>query len=209
MDQDFTGETLAAFAGELAAKRPVPGGGGAAAYAGALAASLCAMVARYTTGKKAAAPHEEELARIVSSMDALSERLVALVDKDAQDYAALSAAFKLDKADPARTQTIQARLEAAAQTPLLVMECVAEAVQTLERLEAIGTPSLLSDVGCGAALAAGALDAARMTVYVNTASMTDRALAARLDAKVAALAEVAATARTVSDRVAARLANKE
>jgi formiminotetrahydrofolate cyclodeaminase len=134
---------------------------------------------------------------------------VALVDKDAQDYAALSVAFKLDKTDPSRPETVQSRLEAAAQTPLLVMECVAEAVQELERLEAIGTPSLLSDVGCGAALAAGALDAARMTVYVNTASMTDPALASRLDAKVSALSDVAATARALSDRVAARLATKE
>ena len=39
------------FAEELSAKKSVPGGGGAAAFVGALGASLCSMVGNYTVGK--------------------------------------------------------------------------------------------------------------------------------------------------------------
>ena len=38
--------------GELASVSPAPGGGSAAALAGAMAASLCCMVCRVTLGKK-------------------------------------------------------------------------------------------------------------------------------------------------------------
>ena len=40
------------FTRELSSKKPVPGGGGAAALAGALSASLSSMVVNYTLGKK-------------------------------------------------------------------------------------------------------------------------------------------------------------
>ena len=39
------------FAALLSSKAPVPGGGGAAALAGALGVALCSMVGNFTTGK--------------------------------------------------------------------------------------------------------------------------------------------------------------
>src|SRR5206468_11376118 len=44
-------DTLRAFTDDLASERPVPGGGSAAAYAGALGAALAAMVARIALKK--------------------------------------------------------------------------------------------------------------------------------------------------------------
>lgn len=40
------------FASELASKKPIPGGGGAAAYVAALGTALNTMVANYSIGKK-------------------------------------------------------------------------------------------------------------------------------------------------------------
>ena len=52
MQEPMTDRSCRQFAEALAARQPVPGGGGAAAYAGALGAALCAMVARFDEAKK-------------------------------------------------------------------------------------------------------------------------------------------------------------
>lgn len=47
MSQEMMDKTCREFAEALAAREPVPGGGSASAFVGALGASLCGMVARY------------------------------------------------------------------------------------------------------------------------------------------------------------------
>ena len=52
MTEKMMDRTCTDFAAVLAAKESVPGGGGAAAYVGALGVALCSMVGTFTTGKK-------------------------------------------------------------------------------------------------------------------------------------------------------------
>ena len=49
------------FLAELASKAPTPGGGGAAAYCGALACARASMVGNLTVGKKTSAQVEPEV----------------------------------------------------------------------------------------------------------------------------------------------------
>ena len=51
MPDPLVNATLRAFSDDLASDRPVPGGGSAAAYAGALGAALAAMVLRISAKK--------------------------------------------------------------------------------------------------------------------------------------------------------------
>ena len=68
MDNTMTEKSLGAFAADLASKAPVPGGGGAAALAGALAAALGSMVCELTLGKKKYAQYEEELRTVAGAV---------------------------------------------------------------------------------------------------------------------------------------------
>ena len=52
MSEKLMNASCTEFAAALAAKESVPGGGGAAAYVGALGVALCSMVGNFTTGKK-------------------------------------------------------------------------------------------------------------------------------------------------------------
>ena len=169
------------FAEALAARQPVPGGGGAAAYAGALGAALCAMVARFDEGKPALTALSDELARAIREADAIRADLLALVDEDAAAYALVSAAYALPRDDSERPARIEAALHEAVRPPYKIMQACARAIELLEGLSHSCSRLLLSDVGCGAMLCRGALDAANLTVCVNTAFMRDRDRARSID----------------------------
>src|SRR5213082_1963085 len=80
------GPTLDGWLEDLAGGAPVPGGGSAAALAGALAGPLVAMVARLTVGRKAYAAVERRAAEVLTEADTLRAELRRLVDDDAAAY---------------------------------------------------------------------------------------------------------------------------
>ena len=188
------------FAEALAARTPVPGGGGAAAYVGALGVALCSMVARYDVGKPAFADEEEELAHTVAAAERIRFELERLVEDDAAAYELVSAAYAIPRDDPSRADAIERALHEAVLPPYRIMVACARAIELLERLAQDCSRLLLSDVGCGAMLCRGALDAANLTVCVNTASMRDRARAREIDEQcVALLAEWEPRAQAIAD----------
>ena len=83
------------FAYELASKKPVPGGGGAASLTAALGAALNTMVVNYTTGKKKFIAYEEKYRDIIRRGEILRDNLIELVDKDAENFEPLSKAYAL------------------------------------------------------------------------------------------------------------------
>ncbi|MEP6807906.1 MAG: cyclodeaminase/cyclohydrolase family protein, partial [Chloroflexota bacterium] len=66
----LTDMTMGVLTERLASSDPVPGGGSAAALAGAMAAALVAMVAELTSGRPAYAAHEAEIKAIEDLMTA-------------------------------------------------------------------------------------------------------------------------------------------
>src|SRR5207302_10863722 len=91
------GPTLDGWLEDLAGPAPVPGGGSAAALAGALAGALVAMVARLTIGRKAYAGVEGRAREILAEADALRAQLRRLVDDDAAAYTRVGEAYKTPK----------------------------------------------------------------------------------------------------------------
>lgn len=206
MSDMMTSFTCADFAEALASKESVPGGGGAAAYAGALAAALAGMVANFTAGKKKHAAHEEDIRRIVAEQEQARQRLVRLVDEDAEGFLPLSRAYGIPKDDPSRQEELERCTKAALACPLETMREACRVVELLEELEEKGSRMLLSDVGCASALARAALEAAALNVFVNTEALIDRDFAARTDEECdRMLSEYVPRAQAVTDGVTASL----
>ena len=75
--------SCADFAQILAARQSVPGGGSAAAMAGALGVALCSMAGNFTAGKKKYAAVEADIQRILAEGDTLRLRFLELAQADA------------------------------------------------------------------------------------------------------------------------------
>ena len=180
--------TLTSFTAALASGDAVPGGGGASALTGALAAALGAMVGNLTIGRKKYADVEAEMIELTEHAAQLSRRLLALVDEDAKAFLPLSRAYGLPKDAPDRDDVLEACLRRAADAPLRILKLCCETVELCERFAEKGSRLAVSDAAAAAALAGGALRGAAVNVRVNTALMKRRDYADELDRETAALA---------------------
>jgi methenyltetrahydrofolate cyclohydrolase len=170
---------------------PTPGGGSASALAGAVGASLLAMVASMQSRR---APSAADLARLQSAgrqSMAQSERLAELVDRDADGYARVVDAFKLPKASEAekaaRSARIQEAMRVAIEVPLEVMKSCGIAVETAGVVAELGNPNAASDVGVALELLGAGLRGAKLNVEINLGSINDGGYAHDTREQVAAL----------------------
>ena len=166
------GPTLDGWIDELASGSPTPGGGSAAALAGTLAAALVAMVARLTIGRKAYAAVENHARTILAEAERLRAELRRLVDEDAAAYADVSRAYKIPKADPARSGAVDDALLAAARTPAEVVKRARRVHQLAAEIGAIGNKNATSDARVAGLLAGTAIDGALENIKVNIAAMS-------------------------------------
>jgi len=206
MDGKLTDLTCVEFADVLAAKESVPGGGGAAALAGALGVALCSMVGNFTTGKKTYAAYQEDVERMLAQGEAIRTRLLELVEEDAAAFYPLSQAYGIPREDPTRAEVLEAATKAACAAPVEMMRQICDAIELLEEMLEKGSRMLVSDVGCGAYLSAAALKSASLNVFVNTKTVADREWAEGVESEVdAMLAEYGPRAKAVADAVASRI----
>lgn len=177
----------------LSSKAPVPGGGGASAVGGALAAALGQMVANLTVGKKRYVDVEEEMQQALFALNVSQMEMMALADRDAEVFEPLAAAYGL----PADTQeqkeekirVLEDNLQNASLAPLQIMKKAVAMMDILEELEKKGSRMALSDVGVAVQFARAALTGAVMNVYINTKSMKNRDKAEELNRKAGQLLE--------------------
>lgn len=194
------------FIEALASKDPTPGGGGASACIGALAAALGSMVANLTVGKKKYADVEAGMYISLERLEALRERLLELIEEDARAFAPLAASYGMPRETPkeqqAKEQAMQAALINACEVPLEIMHQCDQVIQETEFLAARGSRLALSDAGVAAVFAKAALQGASLNVFINTASMADKKQAQRYNGEAERLIrESSATADTIFEYV--------
>jgi methenyltetrahydrofolate cyclohydrolase len=161
----------------FASSEPTPGGGSASALAGAVGASLLAMVAGLP---KSRAVTEEDAARLSAAGDtcaALSLLLTTMIDLDSQAYDLVVGAFKLPKATDVeksvRAIAIQTAMHSATAAPLDVMRACADAIEQAAVVAAFGNRNASSDVQVALELLGAGSRGAKVNVETNLASITD------------------------------------
>ena len=202
MSESLTGLSCLQFSECLASKAPVPGGGGAAALMGALAAGLGSMATNLTIGKKKYLPYEEDHRRIITECSTLRQRFLELVDEDAAAFEPLSAVYSMDREDPGFPQIFRSATLGACRAPFAMVQSCAKLIELLEELLEKCSVLMLSDVGCAAAAARAALEAAAMNVFVNTRTLPEDGEARALEEQASdLLREYLPRSRDISDAV--------
>jgi glutamate formiminotransferase/formiminotetrahydrofolate cyclodeaminase len=172
--RETEGPTLDGWLDALASGHPTPGGGSAAALAGALAAALVAMVARLTIGKKAYAAVESRAREILAEAERLRMELRQLVDDDAAAYGKVSDAYRIPKDDARRSAAVDDALLSASQTPAEVVKRARRVHKLATEIGAIGNKNAASDARVAGLLAGTAIDGALENIKVNVAAMSDQ-----------------------------------
>lgn len=183
----LVGMTLAGFADELSSDSPAPGGGSVAAYAGALAAGLAAMVANLSHPKRGFETKQAALERIAVRGQEIKDRLLAAVDADTAAFDDFLAAMRMPKETDAERAARDAAMIVATiatiEIPLGTLEACPEIVELCLEIGAIGLQASLSDAGTGAAMARAAASGAFQNVCINLPGLADRQAAATLRAR--------------------------
>ncbi len=179
---------------------PTPGGGSASALAGAVGASLLAMVAALPKTRASNADDEDALREAGERCAALSEELTTLIDRDSEAYDLVMAAYKrpkgTDEEKAARSEAIQVALRSAIGTPIDVMRACANACVRAIPIASFGSPSAASDVQVGLELLMAGLHGAKLNVEINLGSVKDAAYAEQMREEVAGLERAAVQAVT-------------
>ncbi len=189
--RDYINETAESYLGKLASGDPEPGGGSAAALAGALGAALISMVTNLTLGKEKYADVQVEMEQVKSASEALRRRLADLVSLDADAYAAVAAAMKLPRdTDEQKTQrqgVLQAALKGAADAPGQVADAALEVARLSLTAAEKGNPNAVSDAGVAVLFAEAAAQAAALNVKINLAWIDDSDFKGQIWTKIEAV----------------------
>jgi formiminotetrahydrofolate cyclodeaminase len=187
----YIDKSCVAFTEALASRNPVPGGGGAAALVGALGVACGTMVANLTIGKKKYAEHEARLKELVQEGEALQQRLLAMVDEDAEHFIPLSKAYGLPQTTDAekahRAQVLEEALKVACQVPIEIVRYCHKAIQVQADLVDRGSRLVISDVGCGVQLLKAALNCGELNVRINMGMIKDQEFVAQVQSEMQVL----------------------
>ncbi len=170
-------EKLGKYLDDLAAKKPAPGGGSAAALTGALGAALLGMVTNFTIGKEQYRKSETDMKNVLAHAEKLRADFSGLVDEDVAAYDKVAYAYQLPKnteeEKKLRTMAVQHALQVALQVPMAVCRTCRETMRICPVLLELGNVNLVSDVGVAAELLTAAFRSAALNVEINLAGIKD------------------------------------
>ena len=190
---DFSRLALDAFLGALSSDAPTPGGGTAAAAAGAMGSALAQMVSALTLSKEKYAAAHDAVRPIREAAETARAEFLALAREDSEAYDDVVAARRLpkdtDEQKAARAERIARANRRAAEVPMQTARVAVRLLAALPDLVEKGNPNAASDVGAAALLLDACAEGALLNVGINLSGIDDAALVAELQRETAVLQE--------------------
>jgi len=173
--------TLEDYLCDLAAKKPAPGGGSAAALTGALGCALLSMVCNYTIGKDKYKDVEAEIKEILKETERLRKRLLFLVDLDIKAY------YKVSNSRKGPGRIYQKNLIKATSVSLEICELSARACKFYPALIRKSNKYLISDVHVAKEFLKSSFKSAKLNVIINLPQIKDNKFISRAKKTIASL----------------------
>ncbi|HYU80975.1 MAG TPA: cyclodeaminase/cyclohydrolase family protein [Vicinamibacterales bacterium] len=173
----FSDLRVSDFLDQLASAEPTPGGGTAAAIAGAMGTALLMMVAGLVRTRRGTDQERVRLSEARAALAGVRARLAALADTDADAFDQVMSAYRMPKSTDdqkrARIDAVQVALKAATTVPLDTVRAVADAMRLARTVGEDGNRSARSDVGAAVGLLKAAADGAAANVKINLEGVRD------------------------------------
>jgi len=176
-------KSLYEFSEALASDVPAPGGGSAAALAGALGAALLSMVASLTVGRVRYAEFEPFVKEAYNMAEELRLRMLDIIERDIEAFNMVSAVYAMPKDSEAesaiRNAAMQDALKACTLTPFEMMECSLSALELADEMIGKVNMNAASDLGVAVLNLKASAQGAWLNVLVNLEGIRDEIFSAR------------------------------
>jgi glutamate formiminotransferase/formiminotetrahydrofolate cyclodeaminase len=195
-DSSLLDLNLRQFANELSMDSPAPGGGSTAALAGALSASLSAMVSNLTVGKKGYDDVQDRVKDLAVIGQNIKDKFLRAVDLDTAAFNKVMDAFKMrqktEEQKREKEAAVQAATKEATLVPMDVLRGSIEALGLAREVAEKGNKNSISDAGVAAIMARAAAEGAFYNVKINLPGIADREFVDTLSREAEALRDQAA-----------------
>ena len=164
------------FSDEVSRETPAPGGGSVSSYVGALGTSLGGMVANLSCNTRGWENKVDIFSKKAYEINQLREKLLSLVDEDANSFNSIMEAYKFPKDSEEnkqiRSKAIKDATLYAAQIPLNIMVESYNSYEIIEFLAKEGNQNSLSDSGVACLCVYTAIHGAYLNVRINLKDAT-------------------------------------
>ena len=178
MTEPYSEQVFRRFVEDLNSSKPAPGGGSAAAFAGAMASALAGMTAHMTVGKKSYAAVEEEMRDVIARSGKLQQEMLLLAQEDADVFGLVLDAYRMPRGTQAEKDARDAELQRTGKLSVLASLRLSETCIAILRLaETVvrkGSRLLVTDGAASAILARACLRIAAYNVTANLKPVRDK-----------------------------------
>lgn len=183
----LTDLTVKEYVQRVAEGTPAPGGGSVCALVCSLSAALCLMAARLTLGREKYTDAWSVMEESSISMESLLSRALELAGQDADAYDALLAAYRMDREDEARVQSIEAAMKQAALIPMETLRTLAKITDRIGEVIEKGNQNCLCDAGVAVQLIRAAARGTVNNIRTNLSKLDDKNFVSRMQSEMTAL----------------------
>lgn len=176
----YLNASINCFLNDLKEKKPVPGGGSAAALTGALAAGLLSMVCGFSCKNKKDIS-DRSLKDIQKKSVYCLDKLKKLMQDDMESYNVYSWAVKSKKKNK---MAVKKALLKTLKPPLDTLRLMPDLMECAFKLTALSKGSIISDVAAAASLIWACFETASFNVKVNLKAINDEKLSIKVKEEI-------------------------